>query len=115
MNPVLRLRISRLLSECKVGQLFTYRAVSMADRGLNFSIEAAMAKLYYSEVNKRIAALGMELLGPYGGLVEGSKWAVMGGQAAWRYLRSPGNTLEMGTSEVDRTIIAQRGLGLPRE
>ena len=107
--------MSRLLSECKVGRLFTYRAVSMADHGLNFSIEAAMAKLYYSELNQRIAALGMEIMGPHGGLVEGSKWAGMGGRVAWHYLRSPGNTLEMGTSEVDRTIIAQRGLGLPRE
>ena len=114
LNPTLRCRVSWLLSECEVAQLFIYRAASMADKGLNFSIEAAMAKVYSLELNQRVAALGMEIVGPYSGLVEGSKWAAMGGRAPWRYLRSLGNSLEMGSSEVDRIIIAQRGLRLPR-
>ena len=115
LNPALRCRISQSLSECEVGRLLAYRAASLIDKGLPFSIEAALCKLYNSELNKRIAALGMEIVGPYGGLVEGSNWVAMGGQAAWRYIRSLGNTLEMGSSEVDRIILAQRGLGLPRE
>ena len=95
--------------------MLTYRAASLADMGLPFSIEAAMSKGFGSELNQRVASLGMEIVGPHSGLLEGSKWAAMDGQAAWRYLRSLGNTLEMGTSEVDRIVLAQRGLGLPRE
>lgn len=115
LNPGLRGRISQLLCECEVGRFFAYRAASLADKRLPFSIEAALCKLYNSELNKRVAALGMEILGLYGGLIEGSKWVAMGGQAAWRYIRSLGNTLEAGSSEIDRTVLAQKGLGLPRE
>ena len=115
LNPALRERTALLLAECKAAQLLTYRAASLADMGLPFSIEAAMSKVFGSELNQRVASLGMEIVGPHSGLLEGSKWAAMDGQAAWRYLRSLGNTLEMGTSEVDRIVLAQRGLGLPRE
>ena len=86
----------------------------MQERGMQFSNEAAMAKVYALELNQRIAAVGMELLGPYGALMEHSELAVMDGRVPWYYLRSIGNTLEMGSSEIDRNIIAMRGLGLPR-
>ena len=67
------------------------------------------------ELNQKVAAVGMEALGHYGGLVEGSKWVPLRGRLPYLYLRSIGNTLEAGSSEVDRIVIAQRGLGLPRE
>lgn len=113
--PALRERTAHLLAECKAARLLTYRAASLADKGLPFSIEAAMSKVFGSELNQRVATLGMEIVGPHSGLLEGSKWAALDGQPAWRYLRSLGNTLEMGTSEVDRIVLAQRGLELPRE
>ena len=56
----------------------------------------------------------MGVLGLYSGLMEGSKWARLDGRAAWYWLRSVGNTLEAGSSEIDRDIVALRGLGLPR-
>ncbi|MBE0480846.1 MAG: hypothetical protein IBX68_07695 [Dehalococcoidia bacterium] len=115
LNAALRERTARLLAECKAAELLTYRAASLADKRLPFSIESAMSKVYGSELNQRVAALGMEIVGPHSGLLEGSRCAAMDGQAAWRYLRSLGNTLEMGTSEIDRNVLAQRGLGLPRE
>lgn len=115
LPPALRERTAQLLAECKAAQFLTYRAAYLADKGLPFSIEAAMSKVFGSELNQRVASLGMEIVGPHSGLLEGSKWAAMDGQSAWRYLRSLGNTLEMGTSEIDRIVLAQRGLGLPRE
>ena len=78
-----------------------------------FDPEAALAKLYGTELNQRVAAIGTEVLGLYGCLTEGSKHAPLDGLMAWHCLRSVGNTLEMGSSEIDRDIIALRGLSLP--
>jgi alkylation response protein AidB-like acyl-CoA dehydrogenase len=107
-------RISELAIECELAKLLAYRAAWMQGKRIPFDPEAAEAKLYATELNQRIAAFGMEFLGLYGSLTEGSKWAVMDGRAAWYCLRSIGNTLEAGSSEVDRDIVAARGLGLPR-
>lgn len=113
LNPALRHRLSELLVECEVGQLLHYRAAWMQERGDVPDYEAVMVKLYTLELNQRVAAASMEVLGPYSVLTKGSKWAPLDGQAAWNYLRSVGNSLEMGSSEIDRNIIAIRGLGLP--
>ncbi len=114
LHPVLRHRLSELIIQCEIGRLLTYRAAWMQEKGMPFDPEAAMAKLYAAELNQRVAAIGMEVLGLYSGLTEGSKWAPLDGRAPWHYLRSIGNTLEMGSSEIDRDMIASRGLGLPR-
>jgi alkylation response protein AidB-like acyl-CoA dehydrogenase len=86
----------------------------MQERSMSFDTEAAMAKLYATELNQRVAAFGMKVMGLYGGVTEGSKYAPLDGLVAWHCLRSAGNTLEAGSSEVDRDIIASRRLGLPR-
>lgn len=114
LHSMLRHRLSELFIECEIGRLLTYRAAWMQEKGMSFDPEAAMAKLYATELNQRVAAIGMEVLGLYGGLTEGSKRAPLDGQTPWYCLRSVGNTLEAGSSEVDRDVIASRGLGLPR-
>jgi hypothetical protein len=58
-------------------------------------------------------ALGMELLGPYAPLTEGSPWARLGGAIQHHYQASLGHTIAGGTSEILRTTVAVRGLGLP--
>ena len=72
--------------------------------------EGSGAKLYWSEANQRVTKLAIELLGPQAQLMNG------GDGAYWQYqqLRSRANTIEAGTSEVLRNIIAERVLGLPR-
>jgi alkylation response protein AidB-like acyl-CoA dehydrogenase len=74
--------------------------------------EGSLLKLQWSEANQRVTALALELLGPEAGL--GRANAPFGG--AWQHaqLRSRGNTIEAGTSEILRSIIAERVLGLPR-
>jgi len=113
-HPALRHRLSQLTVECEIARLLTYRAAWMQERSMSFDTEAAMAKLYATELNQRVAAIGMKVFGLYGGITEGPKYAPLDGLVAWHCLRSVGNTLEAGSSEVDRDIIASRRLGLPR-
>jgi alkylation response protein AidB-like acyl-CoA dehydrogenase len=70
--------------------------------------EASISKLHWSESNQRLGALALELLGPGSQLLEGD--------AFWQrtQLRSRGNTIEAGTSEILRNVVAERVLGLPR-
>jgi len=74
--------------------------------------EGSVAKLHWSEANQRLTALAVEMLGPAGQLDgDGGFW---GGFWSYAQLRSRGNTIEAGTSEILRTIIAERVVGLPR-
>ena len=66
------------------------------------------------ELDKRLASTALEILGLHGQLMPESKYAPMGGMAAHSYLGSKGHSLQGGTSEILKNIIAQRGLGLPR-
>jgi alkylation response protein AidB-like acyl-CoA dehydrogenase len=77
-------------------------------------VEGSMAKLFASEAITRQAADFVDMLGPDGIRSEGDPTAVEGGAAEYAYRFALGTTTYGGTSEVQRNIIAQRGLGLPR-
>jgi alkylation response protein AidB-like acyl-CoA dehydrogenase len=70
--------------------------------------EASISKLHWSESNQRLGKLALELLGPESQLMDGDAYW------QWVQLRSRGNTIEAGTSEILRNIVAERVLGLPR-
>ena len=72
-----------------------------------------MSKLFGTELSQRVARTGMEILGLAGQLTEGSRWAPLRGRIQGLYLRSVASTIAAGTSEIQRNIIATRGLGLP--
>ncbi len=76
--------------------------------------EASMLKLYTSELQQRIASTYIHLLGPYGLLSTGSAWGPDGGRHGNAYVSAVSATIAGGTSEVQRGIIATRGLGLPK-
>ena len=95
--------------------MLSYRVASLQTRGLIPNYEASLLKLYSTELNQRIAQTGQHMLGLYGQLSRGSDWAPNGGRQSYTYLRSVAYTIEGGTSEVQRNIVAQRGLGLPRD
>ncbi len=101
--------------EAMVARMFSYRVVSMQAQGLIPNHEASASKLFTSEMQQRIAALGVKLLGPYG-VVYGKTDASRGydGRFTYGYVTSVSSTIAGGTSEIQRNIIAQRGLGLPR-
>jgi hypothetical protein len=113
-NPMLRYELADRLTEAEVGRMLSYRIVSLQAKGLIPNYEASIVKLYNMELNQRIARTGMHVLGMYGQLDRGSKWAPLRGRLKYMYLRSLGSTIEGGTSEIQRNIVATRGLNLPR-
>jgi len=113
-NAALRYELADRWLETYVAQMMSQQVVSMQARGLIPNKEASVNKLYSSELEQRIAATGVKLLGLYGQLNEATKWAPLKGKVARMYLRATAITIGGGTSEIQRNIIAQRGLGLPR-
>ena len=99
--------------EANVARLMSYRVVTMQAKGMVPNHEASMTKLFASELNQRIARTGMKVLGLYGQLFGDD--APMKGRYESSYMTSLSSTIAGGTSEIQRNIIATRGLGLPRD
>ena len=86
----------------------------MLDRGENPNVESSILKLTATELARDMAEVAMEILGPYGQLTGNSDRSPVRGLVSRGFLESISATIGAGTSEVQRNIIAQRGLGLPR-
>jgi alkylation response protein AidB-like acyl-CoA dehydrogenase len=76
--------------------------------------EASIVKVFSSEFSQKVARAGLRTLGLYGQLQPDSPYARLRGRFERSYVSSIGITIAAGTSEIQRNIIAQRGLGLPR-
>ena len=98
--------------ETQTARMISYRIVSMQNQGLIPNHEASMAKLFAMELNQRIQSTAIKVLGLHGQLQ--GKEAPRRGRHSYGFIRSIANTIEGGTSEIQRNIIATRGLGLPR-
>jgi alkylation response protein AidB-like acyl-CoA dehydrogenase len=112
--PAARLELADRAVEAAVAVQLAHRVVSLQARGLVPNYEASMNKLFATELAQRITRTGMRLLGLFGLLEEGARWAALNGRYPRMYKMSVGSTIAGGTSEVQRTIIATRGVGLPR-
>ena len=112
-DPLIRDKLARLQVEFEMGRLLTYRVVLVMEQGRAPNVEAAMAKAYCTTFEQRLASVATEMLGLYGQLVAESKWAPILGMAPHSYLGSKGYSLQAGTTEVLKNIVATRGLGLP--
>jgi alkylation response protein AidB-like acyl-CoA dehydrogenase len=108
-DPVIRQKLAQAFVDLEVFRLNTTRALSNLSKRGTPGPEGSIQKLYWSELNQRNAQIAMEVLGPYGQLTDFDS-----GRWTYNYLRCRGNTIEAGTSEVQRNIVAQRVLGLPR-
>jgi alkylation response protein AidB-like acyl-CoA dehydrogenase len=106
--------LAELAIEAEVGRLLNYRIAWMHDNGITTEWHAAMAKLYSTELYKHAGAIALELLGMYGQLDRKDILAPLHGWFENYYITSFGATIAAGTSEIQRTIIALRGLGMPR-
>ncbi len=113
-DTLIRHKLAQLQIEFEVGRLLTYRVALVIDEGRAPNWEAAMAKAYSTAFEQHLATTATEILGLYGQLVAESKWAPILGMAPHSYLGSTGYSLQAGTSEILRNIVALRGLGLPQ-
>jgi alkylation response protein AidB-like acyl-CoA dehydrogenase len=114
-NPGLKYEIADRLMEATIGKLLSYRVVTMQAKGLVPNYESSMTKLFASELNQRIARTGAKVAGMHGQLLAGSEHAAANGRYGNMYMQTLASTIAGGTSEIQRNIIAQRGLGLPRD
>ena len=109
-----RHRLAQHAVEVGVVTMLSYRVASMLAAGAVPNQEASLLKLFLSELDQRIANTGLHILGMEGALMPGSPLAKLHAQFALTYLTTVPRTIAGGTSEVQRNIIATRGLGLPR-
>jgi alkylation response protein AidB-like acyl-CoA dehydrogenase len=100
--------------EAEIARLISYRVITMQKRGQIPNYEASMNKLYRSEANQRIAGTAVKILGMHGGLFRGEDQAPLDGRFSHMYVSAVSGTIAAGTSEINRNVIATRGLGLPR-
>ncbi len=111
--PGIRSRLAQLKIEFEIGRLHMYRVAMVMDEGRAPNWESAMSKAYGTTFEQRLASTAMEILGLYGQLSPQSKWVPMQGMAYHSYLSSKGYSLQAGTSEVLKNIVALRKLELP--
>lgn len=112
-NPVLRHKLAEMYVEIEASKLLAYRVAWLQSKGGVPSYESSVSKLFTSEMTQRLVQVAMELLGLFGQLKEHSKYAVLRGKAQQLYLAQRAITIGGGTSEIQRTLIARRGLGMP--
>jgi alkylation response protein AidB-like acyl-CoA dehydrogenase len=105
-DPVIRQRLAQLLIESQVLRLNAYRGLSAIMRNGVPGPEGSLGKWHWSEVNQSMTELSMDIAGPHAMLDEG-EWT-------YRFLRARANSIEGGTTEILRNIVAERVLGLPR-
>ena len=114
-DSVARQRLAQAATEVAALHALFLRAAWLIERGMPATGEVSAAKVMADELGQRVLSMGMELLGPYGVLRGGSRWARLRGEIEHQYQTSWGHTLAGGTSEIQRTTIAVRALGLPPE
>ena len=112
-DTMIRHKLAQLQVEFEVGRLFMYKVAMVMDEGRAPTVEASMSKAYATTFEQHLANTAMEILGPYGLLWAGSKYVPFEGLAAHSYLGSKGYSLQAGSTEILKNIIATRGLGLP--
>ncbi len=114
-DPVVRRQVAWLATHVEVARMHCLRVIAKASAGQVPNIEAAMFKLWTTQVGQRLADELLTMAGPSGALKRGALGAPADGRFEHIYRYSVVDTVGAGTSEVQRNIIARRGLGLPVE
>jgi alkylation response protein AidB-like acyl-CoA dehydrogenase len=112
-DPIIRSRLVQLQVGFEVGRMLIYRTTQVMGKGEAPNIEAAIAKLFCTTWEQNLASIATDILGLYGQLWKESKYAPMMGMAAHSFLGSKGYSLQAGTNEILKGVVATRGLGMP--
>ena len=113
-DPLVRQHLAQVLVEVELLKLHNWRTLTQLLRHGTPGPESSLVKLFWSEMSQRLHDVAMEILGVYGPLTEGDAHAVGLGRWPRSYLYYRAGTIFAGTSEIQRNIIAERVLGLPR-
>jgi alkylation response protein AidB-like acyl-CoA dehydrogenase len=105
-DPVVRQRLAQLMIEAEVMRLNAYRGLSAIIARGEPGPEGSLGKWHWSEINQSLTELAMDVIGPHA-LTSDDEWT-------YRFLRSRANSIEGGTTEILKNIVAERVLGLPR-
>jgi len=107
-------QVAQLEIELDIGRLMVYYTSWLIDQGIKPTSEAAMSKLFCNQYEQRLADIATRVFGPLAQITGEVFWAPMNGDVGLCYLWAPSYTLQGGSTEVLKNIIAQRKLGLPR-
>ncbi len=112
-DPAVRQRVAQAHVEVEILRFSGYRSLTTLLRTGQPGPESSLEKVLGSETDQRLQDLALDLFGPYGGLRDGAE-ALGGGAIPRQFLYARSETIMGGTSEIQRNVIAQRILGLPR-
>lgn len=113
-DPIMRQKLAEAYIRVDLMRLNNYRAMTRQLRGQPPGPEASLDKLYWSEMNKWLQEIGQEILGPFAQLDPTSAYYPAATNLQYTFLFSRAETIFSGTSEIQKNIIGERVLGLPR-
>jgi alkylation response protein AidB-like acyl-CoA dehydrogenase len=113
-DPVMRQKLAQLWIDTEALKYTGARAVTRLLRGELPGPEASAGKMSWVDTHQRLQELAMEIEGPYSQLAKGADRAIDGGVWQYGFLRSRANSIEGGTTEIQKNIIAERVLGLAK-
>ncbi len=114
-DPRLAPRLAQAFVEVRLFQLHNWRTISRLAKGLDPGPQGSLNKLWWSEMSKRLHDTVMAVLGPAAPLWRGANGNPGGGtwQRSWLYYQA--SSIWAGTNEIQRNVVGERVLGLPRE
>ena len=113
-DPVMRQKLAQLWIDTESLKYTGARAVTRLLKGELPGPEASTGKMMWVETHQRLQELAMEIQRPYSQLARGTAAAIDGGVWQYSFLRSRANSIEGGTTEIQKNIIGERVLGLPK-
>jgi alkylation response protein AidB-like acyl-CoA dehydrogenase len=113
-DPILRQKLAQLWIDTEALKYTGARAITRLLKGELPGPEASTGKMGWVETHQRLQELAMEIEGAYAQLTRGSERAIDGGVWQYGFLRSRANSIEGGTTEIQKNIIGERVLGLPK-
>ncbi|MFN8159908.1 MAG: acyl-CoA dehydrogenase family protein [Solirubrobacterales bacterium] len=113
-DEVTRQKIAQLNIEAEAMRLNAYRGLTKTMQTGIPGPEGSLGKWQWADINQGIAELALDIEGPYAALGRGAEHAVDGGAWQYSFLRSRANSIEGGTTDILKNIIAERVLGLPK-
>ncbi len=124
-DPIIRQKLGQIYAETEVLRYASLRLLSKLEKGERPGPEASVSKLHYSELDKKVQEMIQEILGPYGQQISGAPSELAfgdpddsyGGGDSWAYqfAWSRAGTIYAGSSQIQKNIIGERVLGLPKE